>query len=458
MRAERLLNAIGQIDDALVHAAEHAPSKPKRRPWGKWGELAACLVLVVGGVLALPALFGSDPGTLGSSGPGSAGVAGTQENPFAGTQAIPAEGLFNSAVLLEGAAVTDDYDILHAEGVGNSPVRDSTDAATLPVYHSLRIESSDDVYRPFLQSVEDLVARAGSLGMELTVGKLTESSMPYNPDMPRTSEHGMYHFEVVLTWGEVQLEYYWGVERGSVNMFCSGLEQLYLTKYGELPAITADHTDAQVLEALKPVEQFASTLLGTQYALKNSVNRHEMNGGNGIWVTARVTKESAGKDYLSGDTVGFELVEQSLQLVSIRLKDSGDGVYRLDWLALIGEHYEYIGNYELISLEEAEELLHKGYIFSRTSCPVCSANNPEVDFSDYDAVEVIYRNAGAEYEIPVYAFYKDLGMKEYNDGSGTYRAYARVCVPAVEIDGLEEWFARRAALHEELDVGKESES
>lgn len=74
MKNEKLLNAIGKIDDELIHNAvnDHANKKVKRFPkWAKWSSaIAACLVLAIGLGFLLPRMGGnsSNGGTAGGSG------------------------------------------------------------------------------------------------------------------------------------------------------------------------------------------------------------------------------------------------------------------------------------------------------------------------------------------------------------------------------------------------------
>ena len=46
MKNEKLLNAIGNIDDDIIHAAAPGARYVQKRPWVKWGVLAACLCLI----------------------------------------------------------------------------------------------------------------------------------------------------------------------------------------------------------------------------------------------------------------------------------------------------------------------------------------------------------------------------------------------------------------------------
>lgn len=46
MKNERLLNAIGKIDDDMISNAAQDTKAKKKHSWGKWGAMAACLCLV----------------------------------------------------------------------------------------------------------------------------------------------------------------------------------------------------------------------------------------------------------------------------------------------------------------------------------------------------------------------------------------------------------------------------
>lgn len=52
MKNDKLLDAIGQVDDSLIDEAEHVRRAPKPKPtpsfWRRWGSLVATLILVIG--------------------------------------------------------------------------------------------------------------------------------------------------------------------------------------------------------------------------------------------------------------------------------------------------------------------------------------------------------------------------------------------------------------------------
>lgn len=66
MKTPRIANAIGYIDDDLVMDAAESKEKTKRKPWLKWGSIAAAFaVLVVAGNAILPSLFDGDGSSSG---------------------------------------------------------------------------------------------------------------------------------------------------------------------------------------------------------------------------------------------------------------------------------------------------------------------------------------------------------------------------------------------------------
>ena len=102
------------------------------------------------------------------------------------------------------------------------------------------------------------------------------------------------------------------------------------------------------------------------------------------------------------------------------------------------EVYVKTAETRLISIEEAEELLHKGYVFGGHACPLCMAEQQDVSFDEYDKVGLVYTDG-----IPFYAFYKDIGKANYNNN----RVYARTLVCAVEVSGYKEYFNSQKQFH-----------
>ena len=99
---------------------------------------------------------------------------------------------------------------------------------------------------------------------------------------------------------------------------------------------------------------------------------------------------------------------------------------------------------KMISLEKAEELLCKGYVFGGHSCPICMSEQSPVDFEEYDYVNLEYVRGYNEYSelIPFYAFYKYIG-----NASGGNKVFAKTYVPAIEVSGYEEYFESQTKYH-----------
>ena len=60
MTGQKFSSALGQIDARYVDEALHYTAK-KRRPWLKWGAMAACACLIVGIFALVPLLRDSGP-------------------------------------------------------------------------------------------------------------------------------------------------------------------------------------------------------------------------------------------------------------------------------------------------------------------------------------------------------------------------------------------------------------
>ena len=92
---------------------------------------------------------------------------------------------------------------------------------------------------------------------------------------------------------------------------------------------------------------------------------------------------------------------------------------------------------DMISDSQARELLEKGYVFGGHSCPLCMARQMEVDFTDSDKALLAYVDG-----FPFYAFYKKIGT-----GTNGCEIYARTYVPAILLEGIEEYFESQKSKH-----------
>ncbi len=99
---------------------------------------------------------------------------------------------------------------------------------------------------------------------------------------------------------------------------------------------------------------------------------------------------------------------------------------------------------ELLPLQKAEEYLRKGYVLAMGGCAMCQAEQTPVDFINYDYVSFEYRGGSeiGDLTLPYYAFYKNIGTAENGN-----MIFAKTYVPAVEVEGYEEYFENKHANH-----------
>lgn len=109
------------------------------------------------------------------------------------------------------------------------------------------------------------------------------------------------------------------------------------------------------------------------------------------------------------------------------------------------EYYRQRGEYDMLTLGEAEEMLEKGYVFGFHACPLCAREQTGVDFTNYDYVTIVYRTGNNGIIIPFYAFYENIDKMSYRPNG--MHDYAVTYVLALDIDGINEYFEKQAQYH-----------
>lgn len=412
-QTKKLFNSMNHLSDELIEDAQIPPALRKRPSWRRWCAAAACLCLAAG--IAFAAVRGT------------------------GNPDLRAEDIWRGSMML-GGSDTMDYTLRRFdtdEAILTSPVRDERDAEVLSVYRSMEPKNSNDNYRLLLAWAEDLTQRAKEeLSIELASGQVFLYQDPYDSRKPETNEFSAYSLEMELTCQDAALTLRCASDGSLTYYWLSDMEQLYAAVCGPL-SLPSDATDQQLLSAAEEIATFVTALTGRNYTTAGTqVYRYE-NQPEKVSLHLRRTG-------LSGTPLSQEMMAGYGDL-SIGM-EIVDGQYRIRNLSIMEEHYEYIGDYELISLAEAEEYVRKGYTFGGIYCPLCRAQSdlPALDFTDYDYVQVEYYQLG--YAVPHYAFYKHIGQAE-RDGE-TYEQYGVVYVPAVKVKGIEQYFSQRAKEHE----------
>ena len=411
-QAKKLLDSMTHISDELVEEACPAKATRKKTTWAKWCAAAACLCLVVGGIFA----------AIRSTG-----------NPV-----LRAEDIWRGAMSL-GGSDTSDYSLRRFdtnEAILTSPVRDERDAEVLSVYRSMEPKSSDDNYQLLLTWADELTQRAKEqMGIELVRGQVFSYQDPYDSSNPETNEFSNYYLEMPLTYQDTTLTLKCVSEGSLTYYWLTDIEQLYTAAFGSL-GLPGDASDSQLLSAAEKLTDFVNALTGRNYTIDATDLRRNENQPEKVSFHLHRTD-------LPGTDLSREMLDDYGDL-SIGL-EVVNGRYSIRSISILEEHYELVGDYELISLAEAEEYVRKGLTFGGVYCVLCRAQSdlPALDFSDYDYVQVEYYNMG--YAVPHYAFYKQLETAD-DDGE----TYGVVYVPAVKVQGVEQFLHQRAQEHAAL--------
>ncbi len=213
-------------------------------------------------------------------------------------------------------------------------------------------------------------------------------------------------------------------------------------------------SDEEILESLESVKNKLFEIFGVSF--KNAkVKRHfsewNENGAQSIWVyfyNEDANYLNLHKDYSISDNIviWFDGTNSNLDDQESSYVLNGKSIYYTKCRTNLQKVYDHIANAKRISLEEAEELLYKGYVFSVHSCPICMAAQDKISFKGYDFVdlEYVYNHVSDKPQniIPFYTFYKKIGIAQNGNA-----IYAKTYVPAIQVYGYEEYFESQAANH-----------
>lgn len=400
---------------------------------------------------------------LNRSGSGGVKTGFEREEEFDGTEPVPARGLADGGL---GGTETADYAAFcFAAGRGpeESPVKDNSAVKKLSVYRSLRAKSSDDTYRLLTAWAEDLQARAKEeLGLTLTPDPdgVMINGEPYHREEPVTAEsYPLYNLWIdlhcegttlrLMCWSEGAVTYYSLKGPGGPSRDNKGIGALYEAWSGQTLKLPETYTQKDLDAVSKPLLDFAGRLTGAGFQTEDAWY-YETDPGPGVHYYMEEP---------NGCEMSQELLRQQHRRDAMVTFSFGNGddtpeltLRRAD---VSIEYLEYMGEYELISPEEARALLEQGYFFGGTQCPVCRMDNEPVDFSACDLVQIEYYGKLTEYVLPYYVFYRHLGQQRFDseeeglfpETDGLAEEYAAVYVPAVKVEGLEKYFSALAEEH-----------
>lgn len=281
----------------------------------------------------------------------------------------------------------------------------------LPVYRKQQHSVDTEEYQQFLN---EYVPRLEEL---LQLGSLSYEIDDEHNIRTKFNRNGIYAFP----------SYYFRLSRDAVTK--TGLTDI---------RISAGHTDEEIKEKFRGIIENFNRALSTNFTeiriersyggetgFDYSIEVYEKNNGEPIDLygkDVRVFKHNGFSFYYR-----FSAGAQCATFYSFEFYKETEANENC---------YQEVGEYRRISLEKAEELLNKGYVFSGHACQQCMEMQPKVDFSKYDHVGLEYVTCQeSDYAVPVYTFYKFL-----NEMPSGEKKYAKTQVAAIEVSGLEEYF------------------
>ena len=437
---ELLQNAIGMIGDDLIDDADRKPRRPRIIRW----SAVACACLAV--IICLSAILGGPktpvndfwPPVLDSS---------VSEMSLSATQIRK---LFE---VNDGG--TNQYITVGAPDIKGLGLMPLPQAEYLPIYQNQYLDASE-------QALEDFIQKYLEKGQELSGVKSS-----YYEIRKRGSSAGF-----------AGISYSTGLkgESGYNDLFfeawCNLLSMSYSPEdpmtgarkrmkiEGEYVSILTTDTDEQICEKLSDTFAYLNAYFEKNYSQVKIVRPYSRFGLGSVYIYLYSQESTSFPENFDDHFMHRPLCSDYLFL-EFQVSDSDNSWY--DWGTPEDEaflieaapwetmtdwenYYPIVGKARMLSLEEAEELLAKGYVFGGHSCKICMAEQKKVDFTEYDAVSFEYVHGDNGMIVPFYVFYKHLGVSEY-DKTGRMQEYAKTYVPAVEIEGLEEYFDMQTEKH-----------
>lgn len=369
MNAKKFSDAMSELDTKYVDEALNYKKKVKKPHWVKWGAMAACVVVaILAGVRMIA----------------------PEKN---GLPMLTIPEIESSGMGFEGRLC---YDI--SQWDNGNPWSESMKFSVLPVY---RNGSYDPAGEPAGLSQTDMKQR-----LETAIAALDLDSCDIE------TEQGC------LTANTDDMQIY---------AYADGTVEIWFESGRALPEgysfTLSDTTDAEAEQALEYLSQEYSKLIGLSEPEKM------LSGSYIIWndydeAGNYITETRFEREYALYDSSGDELediLNYNFNCVRFYPDDNGN-------LSLIRIYSglscaEKMGDYPIISTDEAYELLLEGH--SITSVPYAITDTELIG-----KVELVYRSSNTEKTfLPYYRFYIELPEMRREDGLTDYGAYY---VPAIQ--------------------------
>ena len=405
-------------------------NRKQKGVWLRFGAIAACFLLIVSAVIAVPMLQ----------------KANLPDVPTWDTAQYSAEDiakLFDS-MKLDGVA-TNAYTKIYVPDSKYLYIGNMTDDEYLKLYQHTQTdkELNEVELNAFIDAF--LPKLAESLDAPIPQYSIKENNYSTGNTLSASVDIGSYYLSASQN-----------SQRNSLGLSkLEGNRQIVID--GETIQIDQRLSDEEILDSILSIKNKLFGIFGISFSnakvvrnfgsyTKHGVERvdiyfydesaHDLNSSQPRPITDYIYISFDNFSNYSGD-----IVSDSILTVS--------SVYYLKNRSDIGDtQYEVVANAKRISISEAEALLYNGYVFGGHSCPLCMRAQDKIDFEGYDFVDIEYvfeysnKNETPSIGIPFYAFYKNIGISENGN-----TIYAKTYVPAIEVSGYKEYFESQKDNH-----------
>ncbi len=385
MTRETISQALNQLSDRHVEAVASFQGKKKHSGWQKIGAVAACLCLIItiGGVI----------------------VSNRNSQPYLSAEDV--DQMFQLLKSAEGATTA--YTKVYW------PESKQFVCKPLPTEKVAEIYKINAVSNEF--SKNELSAMADEVMPKLT----TSIGLPMDSFQKRDHDIVDNRFTVSYKSGTTELDFTqssgessYGVDFSTNSVWIHNSQEP-LSLNGKTIQINGQQSEEEILTSLEWVRDELFAIFGCAFdgaeirfdygdTYESAIDRIDVYYYNTV---QKVDWWFFYRDYISisFDKYHVNATEESLHSDTIDTYSISYHAYRNS----VEDCRTVEAKCKLISLEEAEQQLAKGYVFGGHSCPLCMDAQDAISFDAYDFVEYEYVTdlyGELARSIPFYAFYK----------------------------------------------------
>lgn len=435
---------LGHIDAELVekYTEQNDKIKTKRKTrtaWRRFNAVAACLAIIAGAVLVYPALHGvSSPQDL----TGSLFVPTHDDAIYSASEIYE----MLSSIQLDSANTNaytklyvPDPEYLYIDTIPNKQ------HLTLYRYNGEQYEPNESEIRAF---IDDILPKAAA-ALDTSVPKYEITKDNYHEDQ--------LYFRINDINANISVRQTYSKNTISIMSPWNNDTIGKIILNGK--AVEADQrlTDQEITKSLQSVKAALFDIFGVSFSDAKVVRKYDEYSEYGVehlYVYFYDEKSHPLNSTLTSPISDNILIHfdnfqsYSGDTVSDGVLSNIDITYTQNRKA-ISKTFSKIANAKMISLEDAETLLHRGYVFGGHICDLCMAAQDKISFEDYDHVDIEY--VFTDYHIgyndpamaiPFYAFYKSIGTSKNGN-----TIYAKTFVCAIELSGYDEFFESQKQQH-----------